>query len=58
MADDIEMTYLASGEEVPTACVDALTAFEGIWPGATFSGARAAISIAVLNAAKSVGYVA
>ncbi len=54
--DEIEMVQMASGDEVPKACVDALTALDSIWPGATFPTARVAISLAVLNSAKSVGF--
>lgn len=45
-----EMIQLADGRDVPKACVDALDAFEGVWPGATFHRARAAIVARVIEA--------
>lgn len=45
-----EMVELAGGGTVPKSCVDALDKFDAeVWPGATFSRARAAVVQVVLN---------
>ena len=45
-----EIVYLADGRPVPAACVNALHDFEGVWPGASFANARAALAWSVIQA--------
>lgn len=42
--------FLANGEEIPDACVQALEDLERRWPGATLPQARGAIVSVVLKA--------
>jgi hypothetical protein len=42
--------HLADGTEVPREAVEALDAFERVWPGASFPGARPALANVVLSA--------
>lgn len=45
-----KIVFLANGEEIPDACVQALEDLERRWPGATLPQARGAIVSVVLKA--------
>lgn len=52
----MDMIGLASGDEVPKACVDALDAFEQKWPGASFHNARPALAVVVRKELEKLGW--